>query len=90
MFEDRKTLGGVKIILPHIEPRPVSQQLAKRPPIHKWPKRPHTVAPIDHRTPLERLKLLRKLNALSRRHTHQREVCFQGSVYSKKNLYLGS
>jgi hypothetical protein len=87
MFEDRKTPGGVKIILPHIEPRPVSQQLVKRPTIHK---RPHTVDPIDHRTPLERLKLLRKLNALSRRHTHKQEVCFQGSIHSKKNLYMGS
>ena len=52
MFEDRKTRSGVKIILSHLEPRPVSQYL---------PKRPHTVDPIDHRKPLDRLKYLMKL-----------------------------
>lgn len=62
MFEDRKTRSGVKIILPHLEPRPVSQQLPKRPV--RYPKRPHTVDPIDHRKPLDRLKSLMKLKKL--------------------------
>lgn len=70
MFEDHKTRSGVKIILPHLEPRPVSQQLVKRPiPLYK--KRPHTVAPIEHRmtiTPLEKLKLLRKIQRTCTKH----------------------
>ena len=58
MFEDRRKPNSVRLILPHIEPRPI--QLLKR--------RPHTVPPFEHKrvlTPLEKLKLLRKLKRTS-------------------------
>ena len=63
MFEDRATRNGVKIILPPIHPRPVSQQLPKRPRVISIPKRPQTVGPVL--TPLDRLKSLRKLRRLT-------------------------
>lgn len=64
MFEDRVTRNGVKIILPPLEARPVSQQVRKRPVGQQVPKRPQTVGPVL--TPLERLKFLRKLRRLQK------------------------
>lgn len=56
------TRNGVKIILPPLQTRPVSQQVRKRPVGHQIPKRPQTVGPVL--TPLERLKFLRKIRRL--------------------------
>lgn len=60
MFENRRTFNGVKLILPPLEHRPVSQQLVKKPPLH-IPPRPQTVTHRKILTPLEKLKILRKL-----------------------------
>jgi len=63
MFEDKRTYNGVKIILPPMNHRPVSQQTV-RPRFQILPKRPQTVAvPL---TPLDRLKSLRKLRRLEK------------------------
>lgn len=51
MFEEKRTLNGLRIILPPIEQRPV---------YHKCVKRAQTV------TPLDRLKALRKLQRLKK------------------------
>ncbi len=64
MFEDKVTRNGVKIILPPLHNRPVSQQLTKRPQLIVFPPRPHTVDPVL--TPLDKLKSLRKLRRLQK------------------------
>ncbi len=53
MFENRRTSNGLKLILPPLDHRPVSQQ--------RIPTRPQTVTHRKILTPLEKLKILRKL-----------------------------
>ena len=65
MFESKRTTNGMKIILPPINnPRPVSQQLPKRPKQYTYPHRPNTVDPLL--PAMNRLKYLRKLKRLER------------------------
>jgi hypothetical protein len=59
MFEEKRTLKGIKVVLPPVEHRPVSHQLTKRPPPVVIPDRPKTAVP--QLSPLDRLKAIRKL-----------------------------
>lgn len=71
MFEEKRTFSGVKVILPPLEHRPVSQQVAKRPNI-VIPPRPKTVGP--ELTPLDRLKALRKLRKIQHELLHRKNL----------------
>ena len=69
MFEEKRTYSGVKVILQPLEPRPVSQQVAKRPNIF-IPARPKTAGP--ELAPLDRLKALRKLRRVQNDLLHRK------------------
>ena len=54
-FVDKRTNNGIKFILPSLPPRPVSQQILKRPPPYDIPiRRPQTVGLVPILTPLDR------------------------------------
>ena len=62
MFEGKRTFNGLKIVLPPIEQRPVSQQIPKRPKKQLVPIRPKTaveLSPLDHLKYRMKLKKLR-------------------------------
>ena len=71
MFEEKRTYGGVKVILPPLNHRPVSQQVAKRPKII-IPVRPSTVGPVL--SPLDRLKALLKLKRIQNDLLHGKNI----------------
>jgi hypothetical protein len=65
MFEGKRSGGGLKIVLPPLQHRPVSQQVLKRPK-ENIPSRPQTVGFVPILTPLDRLKALRKIRKLQK------------------------
>ena len=64
MFEEKRTIKGIKVVLPPLEHRPVSQQLPKRPLPVVVTNRPKTAG--IQLSPLDRLKAIRRLQRANR------------------------